>query len=181
VEQEPPVVGDGKITVARPLRGDLATRTGQHLKMFGADVPVILDDAIEEAGLGAGVQSASVYFVPLTVLGGQPVTYMEYMDYTAIGVPQIAAKWAGDGDFTVTDNGRFLFHKKPPTNTCVQIAAWTEPRLKLLTPFLSARVTNIAYNRLPGLRAGDPNSPYFVNGGRTNRAANAPSYYSPTA
>jgi hypothetical protein len=170
-----------QIRMRDEMRGDLTNRTGQHLKMFGQNVPVIIDDAIVESGLGAGVQSSSIYFIPLQVLGGQYVTYMEYMDYNAIDVPTIAKNWAGDGDFTVTDGGRFLIHKKPPTNTCVQIAAWTEPRLKLLTPFLAGRIDNVAYNRLPGLRSGDPDSPYFVNGGSTNRNQFAPSYYSPTA
>ena len=163
------------------MRGDLANRTGQHLKMFGQNVPVIVDDTIPEVALGGGVQKASIYFVPMQVLGGQPVTYIEYMDYNAIEVPAEAAKFAPEGHFTVTDNGRFLLHRKPPTNTCVQIAAWTEPRLKLLTPFLAGRLDNVAYNRLPDLRSGDPDSSYFVNGGLTNRNAFAPSYYPPTS
>lgn len=170
-----------QIRMRDEMRGDLGNRTGQHLKMFGQNVPVVIDDAIAETAIGGGVQKSSIYFIPITVLGGQYVTYLEYMDYNAIGVPESARRWAGDGDFTVTDGGRFLIHKKPPTNTCVQIAAWTESRLKLLTPFLAGRIDNVAYTRLPGLRSGDPESPYFVNGGRTNRTTNAPSYYSPTA
>jgi hypothetical protein len=116
------------------------------------------------------------------VLGGQPVTFLEYIDYNAIGVPQDAAKFAPDGTFQTTDNGRFLLVKKPPTNLCVQLAAYTEPRLKLLTPYLAARIDNVRYNRLPNLRSGFPDqSDYFANGGSTSGAGNAPSYYSPTA
>jgi hypothetical protein len=171
-----------QIRMRDEMRGDLQNRTGQHLKMFGMDVPVIIDDAITEDGVGGGVMQSSIYFVPLTVLGGQPVTFLEYIDYNAIGVPQDAAKFAPDGTFQTTDNGRFLLVKKPPTNLCVQLAAYTEPRLKLLTPYLAARIDNVRYNRLPNLRSGFPDqSDYFANGGSTSGAGNAPSYYSPTA
>lgn len=170
-----------QIRMRDEMRGNMANRTGQHLKMFGIDVPVIVDDAITENGLGGGVQSSSIYFVPLTVLGGQPVTFMEYMNYDAIGVPQDAARFAPDGHFQTTDGGRFLLVRKPPTNVCVQLLAYTEPRLKLQVPYLAARIDNVAYNRLPNLRDGFPESPYFVNGGRTNYVGFGPSYYSPTA
>ena len=169
-----------QIRMRDEMRADLRSRTGQHLKMFGQDVPVIIDESITETGLGGGQFSSTIYFVPLTVLGGQPVTYMEYMDYNAINTPEIAKKWAGDGDYTVSDNGRFLLHKKPPTNFCVQVLGLTEPRLKLLTPFLAARVQSVAYNRLPDLRSGFPDDPYFVNGGVTNRNQFAPSWFPPT-
>lgn len=169
-----------QIRMRDEMRGNMQNRTGQHLKMFGMDVPVILDDAIVEDGIGGGVQQSSVYFVPITVLGGQPVTFLEYIDYQAIGVPKDAQRFAPDGVYTVTDNGRFLLVKKPPTNLCVQLAAYTEPRLKLLTPFLAARIDGVRYSRLPGIRSSDPASPYFADGGSTNGSAWAPSYYSPT-
>ena len=126
------------------------------------------------------MQKATIYFVPLTVLGGQPVTYLEYMDYDAIGVPADAAKWAPDGFFQTTDNGRFLLVKKAPTNLCVQLLAYTESRLKVLTPYLAARIDNVRYNRLPSLRSYDPSSSYWVDGGNTSGSAMAPSFYPPT-
>ena len=170
-----------QIRMRDEMRGDLTNRTGTHLKIFGQNVPVIIDDSIPENGLGGGVQSSSIYFIPLTVLGGQPVTYLEYMDYDAIDVPADAAKWAPDGFFQTTDSGRFLLVKKAPTNLCVQLLAYTEPRLKMLTPYLAARIDNIAYSRLNDLRSYDPSSPYWVNGGNTSGVSNAPSFYSPTA
>lgn len=170
-----------QIRMRDEMRGNMGNRTGQHLKMFGIDVPVIVDDAITENGIGSGVQSSSVYFVPITVLGGQPVTYMEYMDYNAIGVPKDAQRFAADGTFQTTDNGRFLLVKKPPTNVCVQLLAYTEPRLKLLTPYLAARIDRVAYSRLPNLRSGFPeDTAYFVNGGQTNYNGYGPSFFSPT-
>lgn len=171
-----------QIRMRDEMRGDMGNRSGQHLKMFGIDVPVVIDDAIPENGIGAGVQSSSIYFVPLTVLGGDPVTFMEYLNYDAIGVPADAAKFAPDGTFQTSDNGRFLLAKKPPTNVCVQLLAYTEPRLIMRTPFLAARIDRVAYQRLPNLRSGFPSdTAYFVNGGATNGSGSGPSYYSPTA
>lgn len=168
-----------QIRMRDEMRGDLTNRTGTHLKIFGQNVPVIIDDSIPVNGLGGAVQQSSIYFVPLTVLGGQPVTFLEYMDYDAIGVPADAARFAPDGFFQTTDNGRFLLVKKAPTNLCVQIAAYTEPRLKLLTPYLAARIDRVAFNRLPNLR--DYEGTYALNGGSTSGAALAPSFYSPVA
>lgn len=170
-----------QIRMRDEMRGDLTNRTGTHLKIFGQNVPVIIDDSIPENGLGSGVQQSSIYFIPLTVLGGQPVTYMEYISYDDIGVPADAARWAPDGFFQTTDNGRFLLVKKAPTNLCVQLLAYTEPRLKVLTPYLAARIDRVAYARLASLRSYDPSSPYWSNGGNTSGSSNAPSWYSPTA
>jgi hypothetical protein len=170
-----------QIRMRDEMRGDLRARTGQHLKIFGQEVPVVIDDALPETNITNDQFYSSLYFIPMTVLGGQPVTFLEYMDYNRIGVPQIASQWSGTGDFIVTDNGRFLLHKKPASNVCVQVAGWTEPRLIMLTPFLAGRIDNIVYPRLPNLRSGDPDSAYFADGGRTNRAAFAPSYYAPTS
>jgi hypothetical protein len=170
-----------QIRMRDEMRGNMDARTGQHLKIFGQEVPVVIDDSITEDFLSGDIARSTMYFVPMTVLGGQPVTYLEYMNYNLIQVPQIAARWASDNAFTVTDNGRFLIHRKPTSNTCVQVAGWTEPRLILLTPFLAGRIDNMAYRRLPNLRSGDPDSAYFVDGGLTNRAAKVPSYYPPTS
>ena len=168
-----------QIRMRDEMRGDLTNRTGTHLKIFGQNVPVIIDDSIPETAIGGGVQQASIYFIPLTVLGGQPATYLEYINYDAIGVPQDAARFAPDGFFQTTDNGRFLVVKKAPTNLCVQVLAYTEPRLKLLTPYLAARIDNVRYSRLNDLRSYE--GVYALNGGNTSGASNAPSYYPPVS
>lgn len=58
------------------MRGNVYDRTGQYLLIDGVRVPVVIDDGITELGVGAGSFRSSMYFVPLTVLGGTPTTFM---------------------------------------------------------------------------------------------------------
>lgn len=170
-----------KITTMRDdMRGDIFNRTGQYLLIDGQRVPVVLDDAIAETVLAGEAFTASMYFVPLTVLGGTPVTFIEYFDqaYSAEFANQFAP-----GYFKVTDGGRFLVAHKPPNNFCVQLLAKTEPRIVLRTPFLAARLTSVKYVPLAHQRDPFTDSSYFTNGGGTDRlnVASRSSYYSPTA
>ncbi len=163
------------------MRGNLYDYTGQYLLIDGQQVPVTIDDAITETQSGASFRS-DMYFVPLTVLGGMDVTYMEYFDYDSPGGSMELARAFAPGDmFYTSDSGRFLWHKKPPTNFCVQMLSKCEPRVLLLTPFLAARVTDVQYTPLEHERSWDPSSGYFYDGGKTARDVYSPSYYSPTA
>ena len=152
-------------------------RQGRYLLIDGEKVEVVLDDAIAETNIGAGVYSSQVYFVPLTVLGATPVTFFEYMNYNSPnGFAQAAQTFAPAGFYETSDNGRFAWHKKPPTNWCVQMLVKTEPRLLLLTPFLAARLTNIRYTPVIHERDWNPAGTYFVNGG-TSTGQPPPSYW----
>jgi len=157
------------------MRGDLGRRVGQYLLVDGQRIPVILDDAIVETSLSDAAFSSSLYIIPLRVLGGRETTFIEYLNYNTLGVLPLAAEFAPGGSFTVTDNGRFLIHRKPPTNFCTQIVGLTEWRVVCLTPHLGARVTNIAFTPLIHERSGFPDSNYFVDGGVTQ--GYAPSYF----
>lgn len=164
------------------LRDDMRQR--KYLLIDGVEWPVVLDNAIAETGGLApkGTYSSGIYFVPLVVLGGRRVTYMEYKKYDQAGASMEAARAFAPADsYFTSDDGRFLWHKRPPEHYCVQLEAKTEPRLLLRTPFLAARLTNIAYT--PLLHERDPftSSSYFVDGGKTNRLGYGPSYYSPTS
>lgn len=161
------------------MRDDM--RAGSYLLIDGIKVPVVQDEAIAETNVGAGVYSSSIYIVPLTVLGGTPVTYMEYFDYTTPGgFSAAAAQFAASGFFDVSDGGRFAWHWKPPKNWCVQGLAKTEPRLLLLTPYIAGRLTNIRYTPVIHERDWDPAGTYFVDGGGYS-GQTPPSYYSPQA
>lgn len=163
------------------MRGDLMAYTGQFLLIDGQKVPVTLDDALPETENGDGTFTSDMYFIPLTVLGGQPVTFMEYFNYEGPYGPLEMARQFAPGDmYYTTDAGRFLWHKKPPQNFCVQILAKTEPRLLLLTPYLAARLTNIKYMPVTHERSPFPDSAYWVNGG-VSTGYPAPSLYSPVA
>lgn len=164
------------------MRGNLYSRTGQFLMIDGQRVPVVLDDAIAETEIAAGVFTSSIYFIPLTVLGGTEVAFMEYFDYDTPGGAMDGARLMAPGDsYYTTDRGAFFWHRKPPTNLCVQLAAWHRPRLILLTPQIAARLTNVAWTPNTHERSPFTDSAYFVDGGKTSRSANAPNYYSPTA
>lgn len=123
-----------------------------------------------------------MYFVPLTVLGGTPTTFMEYLDYSAPnGALEAARALAPEGSYSISDNGRFMWHKKPPQNFCVQMLAKSQPRLMLLTPHLAARLTNVQYTPVQHQRDPFTDGTYFVNGGQTSYGGYGPSYYTPTA
>jgi hypothetical protein len=175
------VSADVELRMREEMMGNMTDRTGQYLLIDGQKVPVVLDDAITETELTSGQFEADIYLVPLTVLGGRPVTYWEYFNYNTPGGPlDMARAMAPDGSFYTTDDGRFMWHKKPPTNWCVQAVAKMEPRLLLLTPYIAARLANVRYTPIQHERSAFTDSSYFVNGGSTSQP-NAPSYYSPTA
>lgn len=167
------------------MRGDMYAFTGQYLLIDGERVEVILDTTVPRTAPGGGVFESSLYLVPLTVLGGVSVLDMEYLPYDAQGGAMDAARaFAGSDFFMTTDNGRFLWHKKPPTNFCVQLLAKTEPRLILRTPYLAARYTDIRYQPTIITPDWNPSGPSYVDGGVTSYIGitpPAPSYWTPTA
>lgn len=171
------------ITDARDqMRGDIYNRTGQYLLIDGVKVPCVLDDSITYTVAAGETFSSTVYFIPMTVLGGTPVTLLEYLPYDQAGGALEAARlWAPGNSYYVTDNGRFFWHLKPPTNFCVQFVALAAPRLLLLTPYLAARLTNVKYTPLAHERDGFADSSYFVDGGKTAGSGISPSYLSPTS
>ena len=117
-----------------------------------------------------------IYFVPLTVRGGLATTYWEYLDYSRGAMVGAADGNYAPGDFW-TDGGRYLWHKKPALNWCVQLLAKIEPRIILLTPQLAGRLQNVQYCPLQHERTPFPGDPYFVNGG-VSTARSGPSFYS---
>ena len=173
------VGGDSQMAMRDGMRGDLMNYVGQYLLIDGQQVPVVIDDAIPETQAGPSWVS-DIYFVPLTVMGGIPVTYWEAFNYDGPGSAiELARQFTPGDSYYTTDGGRFMWHKKPPTNFCVQVVAKTEPRLLLLTPYLAARLQNVKYTPIEHERSWDPASGYFVNGGSTGQDTTVPSYYAP--
>ena len=173
---------DDQLKLRDDMRGDIFNRTGQYLLIDGQEVPVVIDDAIAEV-VGAGETfTSTMYFIPLKVVGNTIVTFFEYLPYDVAGGALEAANYfAPPGTYYVSDGGRFLWHRKPPTNFCVQLVAKTEPRLLMLTPYLAARLTNILYVPVAHERSGFTDSSFFADGGRTDYLGYGPSYYSPTS
>lgn len=152
-----------------------------YLLVDGMPIQVTLDDNITETVPSANVFQSDIYFIPMSVRGGRPVTYMEYFDLNAPGgMRDVTQAWAPN-QFEIIGNGRYWLHRKPPTNECVQVRLGAKPRLICETPYLAARLTNVRYSPpLLHSRSPFPNSPYyFVDGGAVSQVV--PTFYSPTA
>jgi len=172
--------GESALRDTLAMRGDISKATGHYLMIQGEQVEVIIDEAIVETAGLLGSFTSSIYFVPLTVKGGIPVTYMEYFNYDAETAAAIA-RFAGDQYTSVSDGGHYLWRKKPPTNGCMQISVQSEERLILRTPHLAARLDNVSYTPVQHERTSFPGGTYYVNGGQTSYQGYGPSLYSPTS
>jgi len=155
-----------------------ALRTRMELTVNGRTYPVIIDDGIFEHNninngeLLAGQYASSIYFVPLTIQGGFPVTYLEYADFTQ-AQPDIAL--LKNMETFWTDKGMYMW-ALDTYKYCIDLQAVTEMRVILRTPQLAGRIDNVMYEPLQHVRESDPDSPYFADGGPSIRAR--PTYYS---
>jgi hypothetical protein len=167
--------------IREEMRGNMETKTGQFLYIDGERWEVVFDETTTETALANGAFNSSIYFVPLTVIGGRVVTYMEYYDYgQANGSMDAARAWAPDGSYFTTDGDAYLWHKRPPTAYCIQAQVKNEPRLIFRAPHLSAKILNVAYSPLAHERDWATTGYYHLDGGGTSRGT-APSFFSPNA
>ena len=177
------ISGSSAVDLRDQWRGNLQTRQGQFLMIDGQRIDVILDDAIPETEITPGKFAGPIYILPLTVLGGTPVLYYEQFNFNTPGGALEGAQMLAPGDtYYVTDGGGFLWHKKPPTNYCVQLMTLNRQRLVLRTPYIAAVITDVLWSPLTTHeRSPFTDSAYFADGGRTSRAGYGPSFYAPTA
>jgi len=145
-----------------------AMRNGMYIDINGRRYPVVIDDGIFEhnstnnANLIPGEYASSIYMVPLSIVGGLPVTYREYVDYRR-AQPDVAFL-RNMGTFFWTDNGVYTWAVET-SKWCYKLALKTEQRIVLRTPQLAGRIDAIKYSPLQHLRDADPDSPYWVDGG----------------
>lgn len=154
------------------------SRNGMYLLIEGKPVPIIIDDSIIETVPGAiGTYESDIYMVPLKA-SGTDITYLEYFNMQPEAIAAANAM-APTGSFAALSGGRFLLHRKPPSNECVQVRITERPRLMLIAPFLAARFTNVRYTITDNQHERDAfiGDPYFVNGGSTQ--APLPYFYPP--
>lgn len=143
-------------------------RDGKYLIINGNRYDVIIDDGIYEknntnaAGYAAGEYGSSLYFVPLTIAGGMPVTYRQYLDYRQAQTD--VSYLNGTEDFFWTDNGLYSWAVSQ-SKWCYKLSLLTEQRVVLRTPQLAGRIDDIKYVPAMHLRDTDPASAYFVDGG----------------
>lgn len=145
------------------------------LPINGVEIPIITDTGIYEsnstnnANLQPGQFASSLYFVPMTITGGFPVTYLEYIDYRATQ-PDISLLPAGMPEFFWSDNGLWSWAYEG-NKWCFKMNLKIEPRVVLRTPQLAGKIQNIRYTPLQHLREPDPDSPYFQDGGVSLRTS----------
>jgi hypothetical protein len=145
-----------------------AMRNGMYIDINGTRYPVIVDTGIFEhnnvnnANLGLGQYASTIYMIPLTITGGFPVTYREHVQFSAAEPDRSLLR--GLEDFFWTDGGRYSWAIEN-NKWCFKLAAKTEQRVILRTPQLAGRIDAVGYEPLQHLRAPQPDSPYFYDGG----------------
>jgi len=153
-------------------------RNGMYLDVNGNRYPVVLDTGVYEhnannnANLIPGEYASTIYMVPLTITGGMPVLYREYLNYSL--AQRDVAFTNGKLDAWWTDGGVFAW-SITQEKWCYKFHLKTQQRVILRTPHLAGRIDNVKYTPLQHLREGYPDSPYFADGGASLRA-NDPGY-----
>jgi hypothetical protein len=147
-------------------------RQAMTIDVNGRNYPVILDNCIDEASnqttgnLEAGQFASSIYFIPLSITGNFPVTYLEYLDYRQAASD--TALLRGREDFW-TDRGIYSWAIENQ-KWCYELTVKTEMRIVLRTPQLAGRIDNVMYSPMQHLRDPMPTSPYHVDGGVSLRS-----------
>lgn len=158
--------------VQAALRDDM--RNGMFLLIDGVRVPVIIDETMEELNVGDGNFQSNAYLVPLSAPGKLSdsaglLTYMEYFNFNGpFGMAKALGDIAPDNIYKVSSNGKFIMALLAATGFCRQMMIRARKRVICRTPFLAARIDNIAYNVYIHERDYKPGTSFFVNGGSTS-------------
>ena len=145
-----------------------AMRSGRYIDIEGVRYPIITDTGIFEhtnvnnAHLLPGQYASSIYAVPLTIQGGFPVTYMEYLDFRQAQADVNLLH--GMQSFWWTDQG-FYNWAIETIKYCYKLSMKTEPRIVLRAPHLAGRIDSVLYEPLQHERSSDPGEAYWVDGG----------------
>lgn len=149
-------------------------RDSLRLPINGIEYPVVLDTGIFEhnstnnANLNPGEFASTIYAVPLSIAGGWPATYREYVDYKAAAPDEALLR--GRPNWFWTDNGMYSWTYLE-TRWCYLLSLKTEQRVVLRTPQLAGALQNVMYTPLQHLREPDFSSSYHVDGGVSYRTA----------
>jgi hypothetical protein len=151
-------------------------RNSMSIIINGRTYPVVVDTGIFEhnninnANLNPAQFASSIFFVPLTIRGGLPVTYRQYLDYRQAQRDVSMAN--GKLDVWWTDNGVYAWAVEQ-TKWCYKFSLKSQQRIVLRAPHLAGRIDNVAYEPLQHLRDPNPNDPYFADGGVSLRGTAA--------
>lgn len=156
-------------------------RRERYLLIDGIRVPVIVDDfqpydtQTNNGNVPNPCQSADIFLLPFSVLGGQLATlYGEYFQFQ--NEELLTALRMGITEARILDGGMW-FETRSFTNRCVEWEVIMEPRLVLRTPWLAGRLQNVVWCALQKNRDPLPSEPYYVNGGSTTRPDVGADYY----
>ncbi len=158
-------------------------RKGHFLWIDAQQVPVIIDSTIAQtqgAGASAGVLTSAIYLVPMTIRGRFPTLVKTYFNFNGPGAAADGIRSLGQLSYgmQVSPDGKWI-HNLEKTGTCFQLSSTKRPGLVLRTPYLAARITNVACKPRLVARSWNPSAPSFYdNGGVT--VGTGPSYYNPT-
>ena len=147
-------------------------RRGMVIPVNGKEYPVVIDDGIYEYNstnsdnVEAGSFASAIYAMPITMGGGFPTTYIEYVDYRQ-AMPDTSLLH-GLEEFFWTDNGRYSW-AIDNNRWCYQLSAKTEQRIVLRAPQLAGKIQRVGYSPLQHLRDSDADSPYNFDGGVSTR------------
>lgn len=143
-----------------------AIRASMQIPVNGRMIKVVDDDTIPETSLGniAGqpTYSSTIYGIPLTVLGGFPVTFWEFFNHG--NAQEMAIQQRVNGLTWTTDGGMFRWFADF-SKGCLKLNAKFTPRLRMRTPQIAWRIDAVAYQPMQHFDSWDPNSAYFVDGG----------------
>jgi hypothetical protein len=146
-------------------------RQGSYLLLNGDRIPVVQDDGIpedtagENANVDEGCFSSDVYLIPLSVMGGRAVSFLEYFDYQSNHAASQAL--SKQGIFTI--QGPWIVIPSQ-TRACIFWDAIIEPRLVLRTPWLAGRLQHVQYCPLQHTKQPFPDDAYWHDGGVTYRS-----------
>jgi len=147
-------------------------RDSLRLPVNGIEYPVVLDTGIFEhnstnnANLNPGEFASTIYAVPITINGGFPVTYREYVDYRQAAPDEALLR--GRQNWFHTDAGMYSWTYLE-TRWCYLLSLKTEQRVVLRAPQLAGALQSVQYSPLQHLREPDFASSYHVDGGVSYR------------
>jgi len=125
------------------------------LPIDGIRYPVILDNGIAVTNRPYGNETArcsTIYVITRVVPGAPPVpdspgggvvTYGEYQDLNATGGAAIRQFGGMFNHLQVTDGGRYVVAAQESGGYCVDLKILSKPRLRMLMPWTSGRLTNV--------------------------------------
>ncbi len=151
-----------------------AMRNSLSIPINGIYYDVVLDTGIVENNNGTngnipvGQFASSIYAVPITAVGGFPVTYREYVDYRQAAPDEALLR--NKQSWFNTDAGMYSWTYLEK-RWCYSLSLKTEQRVVLRTPQLAGVILNVLYSPLQHLREPDYSSSYHVDGGVSLRSA----------